>query len=230
MKNAETGGAVSYHDDLAQRWEVKYESGGFARRCRFFATKILPLLPTGGEWLDAGCGTGTFSRLLAQDGRSVLGVDASQNMLHEAERRRDVEAGETVFRYVDTIERLPFPDRQFDGIICLSVIEYLEKPFDAIEEMTRVLIPGATVVISVPNRRSILRLLQRMLLLLKNENKSNIDYLSYSIFSTDVNNFSANIKRFGLVCRAAIGFDPIIPSWLHPVLKPSLIYFVCQKV
>lgn len=220
--------AVSYHDALATGWEQRYGRGGFARRSRFFERAILPALPVGGAWLDAGCGTGTFSRLLARSGRSVVGVDASANMIGEAIRQTSDMQERPVFSRIDSVEQLPFGPAAFDGIICFSVLEYLDRPFDALEEMARVLKPGGTLVCSVPHQASALRAGQKAYRLLRGR-QGGLGYLDLSRFTTSPSAMRKSVTPLGLTIRQTIGFDPILPRIAHAVLRPSLIYFIARK-
>lgn len=45
---------------------------------------------------------------------------------------------------------LPFADHSFDGVLCTEMIEHLETPQKAIDEMFRVLKPGGKVILSTP--------------------------------------------------------------------------------
>jgi SAM-dependent methyltransferase len=48
-------------------------------------------------------------------------------------------------------EHLPFPDDSFDLVICSQVLSYVRDPFQVINEMQRVLMPGGTLIVSVPS-------------------------------------------------------------------------------
>ena len=52
---------------------------------------------------------------------------------------------------VADIEKIPFPDNTFDGIVCLGVVEYLASDGPALTEMQRVLKPGGFAVITTPS-------------------------------------------------------------------------------
>jgi len=51
---------------------------------------------------------------------------------------------------IGNIHSLPFNDGSIDAIICLAVLEHIENPFKAFEEMYRVLKPGGYCLIYVP--------------------------------------------------------------------------------
>jgi 2-polyprenyl-3-methyl-5-hydroxy-6-metoxy-1,4-benzoquinol methylase len=46
---------------------------------------------------------------------------------------------------------LPFDSRSFDYVTCLEGLEHIENPQQAIREFARVLRPGGTVIVSIPN-------------------------------------------------------------------------------
>jgi len=46
---------------------------------------------------------------------------------------------------------LPFDNQSFDYVTCLEGLEHIENPQQAIREFARVLRPGGTVIVSVPN-------------------------------------------------------------------------------
>jgi SAM-dependent methyltransferase len=148
--------AVTFHDQLAERWEQKYAGGGFGRRAAAILT-----LPGGAQpgehWLDAGCGTGTLARQLARQGCRVTAVDGSARMLEVAERAAGgSHAGLTFLRVTDVVS-LPFAAGLFDGVVCSSVLEYVESPLRVLCELARVLRPGGRLLVSLPNRRALLR-------------------------------------------------------------------------
>lgn len=51
---------------------------------------------------------------------------------------------------VGDIHALPFGDNSIDGIFCLAVLEHIENPFTAVEEMRRVLKPRGKCLVYVP--------------------------------------------------------------------------------
>jgi SAM-dependent methyltransferase len=96
--------------------------------------------------LEAGCGTGANLKILERYGKAV-GVDISSEAVRYALSRgcRDVRLmGET---------RLPFPDRSFDCVISLDVIEHIEDDAGALNEYARVLRPNGTLFLTVPAYR-----------------------------------------------------------------------------
>ncbi|RJR41814.1 MAG: class I SAM-dependent methyltransferase [Desulfobacteraceae bacterium] len=48
-------------------------------------------------------------------------------------------------------QSLPFKDRSFDTVHCISLLEHLPRPWEAAEEMARVLKKGGKVILRVPH-------------------------------------------------------------------------------
>ena len=113
----------------------------------------------GGVLLDIGCGPGITVADLTARGFEFYGVDISAPMI--AECVRVFGRVPTAHFSVGAIERLEFPDGFFDAVIALGVVEYVEDDDVAIAEMKRVLKPGGTMIITLPNRQSPFRFWQR---------------------------------------------------------------------
>lgn len=61
----------------------------------------------------------------------------------------DIREGKGVDLVAD-VYNLPFGNGEFDLVLCVAIIEHLENPQRAIDEMRRVLKPGGKIVVSVP--------------------------------------------------------------------------------
>ncbi len=94
--------------------------------------------------LDAGCGEG--EALVRLDGllpTRVAGVDIEVQSVRLARERlpsAEIHHG--------SLYELDFRDDAFDLVLCLEVLEHLERPVDAVGELARV---GEHVVVSVPH-------------------------------------------------------------------------------
>ena len=115
-------------------------------RRRFALEMLETRVSPGSSVLDIGCGTGHLAGELMQRGYAAWGVDLSDAMVEYARQHYDPDR----FRVGD-IEHIPFPDNTFDAVVCLGVMEYLEKDVTALREMWRVLKPGGHAVITTPN-------------------------------------------------------------------------------
>jgi len=106
----------------------------------------------GRDVLDAGCGEGYGSRLLAELGgaRRCVGIDIDERTIAAA---RDAYGnGATLEFEAGDVTRLPFEDKSFDVITCFETIEHVAAQSNAVAELARVLRPGGMLLISSPNR------------------------------------------------------------------------------
>src|SRR4051812_39065415 len=107
---------------------------------------------------DIGCGRCHWSRLiypyLRQPAR-VTGVDREPQWIAEAPeiwRRAFPEADPNQFSFVaGEATRIPLPDNSFDVVTCQTVLMHVERPMEALREMSRILRPGGLLVCIEPN-------------------------------------------------------------------------------
>jgi SAM-dependent methyltransferase len=110
----------------------------------------------GGRILDWGCGWGQISDMLWRAGLTVdsfeYGGPHAPNAIVELPRFPDR------FAYVSSDPvRLPYADASFDAILSCGVLEHVQDPDASLEELRRVLRPGALLyVYKLPNRFSYL--------------------------------------------------------------------------
>ncbi len=102
-------------------------------------------LPSRGRLLDVGCGSGlTMSWFKATwPGWTGTGIDVSPEALRSAGEHGERVCGASALT-------LPFPDRNFDAVVCLDVLQHL--PLDggdvmALREIRRVLQVGGTLLL-----------------------------------------------------------------------------------
>lgn len=101
--------------------------------------------------LDVGCGTGTLALAAKRRvgaGGTVHGVDNGAEMVARARHKASREGLEATFD-VAPAQALPFPDGDFDVVLCTLVMHHLpdEARQQAVAEMRRVLRPGGRLLI-----------------------------------------------------------------------------------
>jgi len=135
---------------FAKRYEEWYAGPGRQadRMEKQLLTRLLGDFPNAGTALDVGCGTGHFSRWLANQGLRVAGVEISPAMLERRSRTDGVS-------YVlgDALV-LPFADRSFDLAIFVTTLEFVNDPGCALREAVRVARAG--LLLGILNRCSLL--------------------------------------------------------------------------
>ena len=101
----------------------------------------------GGRWLDAGCGAGTYTRILLDARQDVVGVDYSSVTLRKAATRNLKGAS---FVAAD-VRFLPFRAGTFEGALCLGVTQALAESGGAIRSLGATLKPGGDVWLDALN-------------------------------------------------------------------------------
>ncbi|MHB8178990.1 MAG: class I SAM-dependent methyltransferase [Vulcanimicrobiaceae bacterium] len=132
-------------DDLRSRNElapVTPEARYMERLLRKLAMNL------GGRVLDLGCGNGRFTKRLARDVASVVGVDLAEH----SEWRESLPENVT-FRTADA-ERLDYPTGFFDSVLAMNILHHVDHPERALFEIKRVCRPGGSIVVIEPNRHN----------------------------------------------------------------------------
>jgi SAM-dependent methyltransferase len=106
-------------------------------------TEHLPAAPA--AILDAGCGTGTLSLVLAEMGHRVTAIDFSPAMLEQA-RRKTAAAGLAV-RYERMDAAAPALARgRYAAILCRHLLWALPEPAAVLRRWTSLLRPGGRLI------------------------------------------------------------------------------------
>ena len=97
--------------------------------------------------LDAGCGEGFVVDYLARRDADlrIVGVDLSAAAVDYAQAH----FGDRARFRTGSVYKLPFSDRSFDTVLCSEVLEHLDDPDRAVEELKRV--ARKAVLITVPH-------------------------------------------------------------------------------
>ena len=99
--------------------------------------------------LDAACGSGYGSALLAGSAAQVTGVDIALDAVEYA--RLHYASGKAQFTQADCL-KLPFPSGRFDLVVAFEIVEHLQDADGFLCELRRVLSPSGLAIISTPNR------------------------------------------------------------------------------
>lgn len=117
---------------------LRHTANAIARHQRFDSSDITRIL-------DAGCGEGFITNLLCQSFSSidVTGLEYTEEALRIA---RPMNSRASFLQ--GDICRMPFVDSSFDIVVCTEVLEHLDDPIRALNELLRV--AKYTVIITVP--------------------------------------------------------------------------------
>ncbi len=122
--------------------------------------------------LDVGCGSKRFAQIVKQQSpnSTYIGYDIEEN--NEG----------TVDQIIEGVHNLPNKDDSVDLIICNQVLEHVDRPFEAIKELYRVLIPAkGHVFITVP--------------LFEHEHEIPFDYFRYTQYGLEKMFEKAGFKK-----------------------------------
>ena len=144
-------------DNVIGRWDAR--ASDYAAKCSKHgdtnkAVLLTPVLLTmlgdvdGKKVLDAGCGEGFLSRLMAERGARVVAVDYSSEMLKIA-RERTPESAHIDYQYAN-LERLDaLSAGTFDITVSCAVLHDVPDYESALKEICRVTSPRGFVLVAI---------------------------------------------------------------------------------
>lgn len=199
-----------FYDSFAGEFDSKMNMYDTTKRVRIVFDELLADENLAGlKLLDAGCGTGWFSKRACERGADVTSLDIGENLLEQVAKKCNST------RVVGDICNLQFPADNFDIVISSDVIEHTVNPRKAISELARVVKPKGTLVITVPNR------VWHFAVTIANKLKLR----PYQGFENWVGwgQLRDWVKEEGLVIEEMYGFH-IVP-FITPALYPLIDYF-----
>ena len=160
MKTLDKKIVVDHFAAHAEEWlRASYDGGDYdyptaLHRARI-VSGILADFETPQSVADLGCGGGDLAILLAGQGHTVTGVDQVEHMVAIADARKD-ELPETVRRNVTfrhgELENTGLGHGQFDAVLSMGVIGYLDSDEVLFRTAHDLLKPGGLFLVSCRNR------------------------------------------------------------------------------
>lgn len=98
-----------------------------------------------GKVLDIGCGRGLLLNKLRERGWTPMGTELNE----EAAAYAREQLGLPITTQI--LEEVGFPDNEFDLVILWHVLEHVQSPGAMLREVARILKPGGTLLVAVPN-------------------------------------------------------------------------------
>ena len=137
-------------DEVASRYAAITSEYGDINREAVLTPVVLETLGDvkGKRILDAGCGEGFLSRLMAEGGASVVAVDLSEKLLDFARERTD-DRLPIEYRRVNFEDLSRFPDGSFDVVVSMVAIQDTPDHEKAIREAYRVLVPSGFYLLAL---------------------------------------------------------------------------------
>jgi SAM-dependent methyltransferase len=172
LRIEEQGGSsamASYFAELAQGWVSRYETQrSFQARLAILGPLVDRYVGPDARVLDYGSGAGIFSLVASRRAALVLSLDISEMMQRAAqtclEQAIDLvnRTGQrcrpaSVHRVVGDLQCLDEKRCQFDVILAIAVLEYLDDPARVFATFRRIIHPDGVIIFSVPRPTSFFR-------------------------------------------------------------------------
>jgi len=142
-------------EGASARWYARLRgSDSQLREYREQAARLTGGLPDGAHVLEVAPGPGYHAIEMARSGRlRVTTLDISRTFVEiAAEHAR--RAGVPLDVRLGDASEMPFPDGDFDLVVCQAAFKNFLRPADVLDEMHRVLRPGGVAVIQDLNKRA----------------------------------------------------------------------------
>jgi 2-polyprenyl-3-methyl-5-hydroxy-6-metoxy-1,4-benzoquinol methylase len=121
-----------------------------ARLRAYHLSNLLKKLPKHQLILDAGSGIGLNSFLLSRYGHKIVGIDTDAQKIKLANIMKSKTHNASVtFRPMD-MTRMQFSNKRFNSVLCFEVLEHIKNDHKAISELSRVIKPNGTLLLSTP--------------------------------------------------------------------------------
>jgi SAM-dependent methyltransferase len=98
--------------------------------------------------LEVGCGIGTVVAELTRRGHDAVGIDLPETAITHGLAKYG-----SIRLEVHAAERLPYPDRCFEVVLSLDVLEHIHGVEEHLDEVRRVLVPGGRCLIATPAKQ-----------------------------------------------------------------------------
>ena len=144
--------AENVFDNWADQYDAWFKTPSGRLVKAYESQLLLKLLTpgTGDRILDAGCGTGIFTRDVLERGACITGIDRSLPMLTGSAGLTDP----GFHRAGADMTALPFKDNAFDRTFSVTAVEFIRDAALAAAELNRVTRPGGCIVLTTLNRMS----------------------------------------------------------------------------
>lgn len=147
MPTANEREKLRFYDTIADRFDAVVNQYDLQRRMEIvFSDLLADGEVRGRRLLDVGCGTGWFSRRALELEAKVVALDIGCALLKKVREKCPVPL------VAADACALSFPDGTFDIVLASESIEHTLDPKRALRELHRVLRPGGTLIVTVPNQ------------------------------------------------------------------------------
>jgi len=114
---------------------------------------VFQRIPRGTVTLDAACGTGYGTEILAGKASKVFGLEISKHAIEWA--RTHHQKPNIEYKIVDLNKSLDIPSKSCDVVVSFETLEHIADQKNMLSEFKRILKPGGLLIISSPDREII---------------------------------------------------------------------------
>jgi SAM-dependent methyltransferase len=157
---------IAPFEKYSQRYEEWFEKNRWVYEAELRAVKAM--VPACGRGLEIGVGTGRFAK--------ALGI---KNGIEPSKRMRDFAKKRGIRALEGVAEKLPFGDLQFDFVLMVTTVCFVDDLGKALMEAHRILADGGVLIIGFVDRNS------KMGKTYLEEQEENVFYKEATFFSVD---------------------------------------------
>lgn len=142
---------VFINPEIADSYDEYYQTEGGKKVNAIevaLISEALQQIPKG-KMLELGCGTGHWTKFFIENGFEITGTDISDAMLKYA-RQKELKA--EIIKA--NSENLPFENEKFDVVSSITMMEFVDDKDKVLDEIYRVLKPGAFLLLGCLNKKS----------------------------------------------------------------------------
>ena len=141
--------------------------------------------------LDAACGAGYGSYILASEAEHVTGADIAVETIGFA--NDNFRLNNTDFIHADVLN-LPFDDESFDLSVALEIFEHIDNPEKLLYELKRVTKKNGRIILSTPNEAFVKSTV---------DNPFHSHEYNFTKFSSVINNvFPGGVEYFNQIAKS----------------------------
>jgi ubiquinone/menaquinone biosynthesis C-methylase UbiE len=168
-------------------------------------TVDLAQVKPGDNVLEVGCATGTLTLALKRQAGptgNVTGIDIIPGMIEVSKRKAEQAKLDVTFQ-LGSIENIPFPNENFDVVVCSFMIFHMSEKVrhKGIEEIYRVLKPNGKLLVldlALPPRPALKRILKLFLGFLLKHDLNELQPVMKSSGFSQIEISQAKFRVFGL--------------------------------
>ncbi len=141
VKDTSWGGVAEWYDKHLEKTNDTYHE-------KVVHPNLLRMLGDikGKQILDLACGQGIFSRLLADKGASVVGVDLGKELIDIAEKKNADYKFKIHFFHSASNDLFMVKSETKDVVVCVLALQNIEKMQETVAEVSRVLKKGGRFI------------------------------------------------------------------------------------